>query len=235
MCIPIIRHLHKPATYMLLYAAPVTRKMLHFNRLAYCALPSLPPNCKPSMWLTVELGMISGRLYFDFDEYESIKAFLGIVDDEVDSAKDLEGNEPNQTVNGSVAEDTAVEEPGHTAMQFTAKPVTFMHEYLTALRKDTDISSTPMDYVLTGKVLTPKHPFFSARKVEPLQKKAATRAHEVTQGSQEEEDQHDDELELLMAAEKVQAEPDCEDGEEWYKSRVGAESRQKEKVSEAVW
>jgi hypothetical protein len=52
--------------------------MLHFNNLDYCAIPALPKELKAPMWLTVELGFLAGRLYFEFDEYEAIMALLGM-------------------------------------------------------------------------------------------------------------------------------------------------------------
>ncbi|KAJ9255026.1 hypothetical protein DTO207G8_3210 [Paecilomyces variotii] len=58
--------------HLILYAAPVTKRMQHFNRLAYYSIPSLPVEWTPPPWLPVEIGILAGRLYFDFSEYTSL-------------------------------------------------------------------------------------------------------------------------------------------------------------------
>ncbi|KAK5705789.1 hypothetical protein LTS12_028255, partial [Elasticomyces elasticus] len=72
LLIPQLRAKEKLRVHLLLYAAPVTRKMLHFNKLNFYATPSLPPGWKAPPWLSFELGILSGRLYFDFADYEFI-------------------------------------------------------------------------------------------------------------------------------------------------------------------
>ncbi|QMW44949.1 hypothetical protein G4B11_008369 [Aspergillus flavus] len=53
-----------------MYAAPFTKRMLQFDRLDYCALPSLPKGWSPPPWLPFELGILAVRLYFNFSDYE---------------------------------------------------------------------------------------------------------------------------------------------------------------------
>lgn len=54
--------------------------MLHFNNLMYYSLPRLPKNWKPPTWLTIELGIFAGRLYFEFGEYAALANYLGLAD-----------------------------------------------------------------------------------------------------------------------------------------------------------
>lgn len=78
--IPIIRVAEPPQTHLLIYAAPVSKKMLHFNNLMHYSFPRLPKNWKPPTWLTIELGLFAGRLYFDFGEYAALVNYLGLAD-----------------------------------------------------------------------------------------------------------------------------------------------------------
>ncbi|KAF2186028.1 hypothetical protein K469DRAFT_664515 [Zopfia rhizophila CBS 207.26] len=140
LLIPILRQ-ELADTHLILYSAPVTRRMLHFNSLDFYAIPPLPAGFKAPTWLTIELGILSGRLYFEWEEYGEMLRFLGInsddrmsgLDDEIQSAK-LE--------------------------RFTKNPLTFLHEWLAVRRKGQDFEHTPMGFVTTGKILSAEHPFF---------------------------------------------------------------------------
>src|SRR5436190_13431489 len=76
LLIPLVRDANAVLTHLLTYAGPVTRKMLHFNGLGYYAVPALPARWKPPTWLTIELGIFAGRLYFQFEEYCDICKYL---------------------------------------------------------------------------------------------------------------------------------------------------------------
>lgn len=56
------------SVHLLTYSAPVAKKMLHFGRLKYYALPSLPQNHEVPQQLINELGVFAGRLYMEYDE-----------------------------------------------------------------------------------------------------------------------------------------------------------------------
>ena len=139
---------------MLTYAAPVTRKMLHFNTLQYFSIPTMPTGWKPPAWLVIELGIFAGRLYFEFDEYNGLRKFLGYQDE--DAAPSIEVQELHDTTDeAEMITDTP------QTQSFTAKPLTFLLEWLTVKRKGQNFSHTPMGYVAQGKFLTKSHPFFS--------------------------------------------------------------------------
>ncbi|KAA6409640.1 MAG: hypothetical protein FRX48_06252 [Lasallia pustulata] len=86
--IPLIHLAKQPLTHLLMYAASVTRKMLQFNGLDYYAIPNLPSGWEAPMWLMIELGILAGRLYFEFKEYNSLCQYLGSQQ----ASKMLEGN-----------------------------------------------------------------------------------------------------------------------------------------------
>lgn len=82
--IPILRSDHSSRSLMggmhlIVYAAPVTRRMLQFNHLDYYAVPPLPHDFAPPTWLKIQLGIFSGRLYFDWDEYVPMLGYLGVL------------------------------------------------------------------------------------------------------------------------------------------------------------
>ncbi|KAE8368446.1 hypothetical protein BDV27DRAFT_167987 [Aspergillus caelatus] len=68
--IPIIRTMQSLTVHLILYAAPFTKRMVHFDTLNYYAFPSPPKGWSPPPWLPFELGILAGRLYFKFSEYK---------------------------------------------------------------------------------------------------------------------------------------------------------------------
>ncbi|KAH7021746.1 hypothetical protein B0J12DRAFT_773782 [Macrophomina phaseolina] len=165
--IPIIREARNGLTNLLTYAAPVTRKMLHFNDLNYYAIPPMPAGWNAPTWLTIELGLFAGRLYFDFDEYSDMAKYLGLHEDGKKSLEDRENSPipPTEIHEG----DEAIEDVPHAqdeaassqAFGFTTKPLTFLQEWLAVRRKGQDFTHTPMGYVCQSKPLTANHPFFN--------------------------------------------------------------------------
>lgn len=165
--IALIRDNKEGFTNLITYAAPVTRKMLHFNNLGYYAIPAMPAGWKPPAWLTIELGIIAGRLYFEFEEYSDLRKYLGFreqvgkfkekLEDPVDST-DLQ-----ETDRG--ADDTADEEEivasTREGLSFTSKPLAFVQDWLAVRRKGQDFKYTPMGYICQDKQLTADHPFYT--------------------------------------------------------------------------
>lgn len=146
LLIPQLRAKEKLRVHLLLYAAPVTRKMLHFNKLNFYATPSLPPGWKAPSWLSFELGILSGRLYFDFADYEFILHGLRC---DADSKEYID-------LSGAV---------DHEKFDFDAAKSTlaFLMEWLSIRRQGQDITHTPMGYVCQGWTLRGEHPFFARR------------------------------------------------------------------------
>lgn len=146
--IPILQHLgvDKTACHLIVYNAPITRRMLQFNDLNYYAIPPLPEGFKAPMWLKVELGIFAGRLYFDWNEYEHLSSYLG-------SHGPDEHDDDNDT-------------PRPPKEAFATKPLAFLHDWLAVRRKGQDFEHTPMGFVTTGKPLSASHPFFAAMSAE---------------------------------------------------------------------
>jgi hypothetical protein len=179
--------------HLIMYSPPVTRGMLRLNDLGYHSLPALPKGWKPPQWLTLELGIFAGRLYFEWGEYDGVCRVLGVdpsawtLDEEEDDPTDdedaarLDGTEPptgtpELTIDGA-AESTALlgswprgtvtdasSRTTAAARSFCRKPLSFMAEWLGLRRKGVDFAHSPMGLMSQGKPLHAEHAFF--RKVE---------------------------------------------------------------------
>lgn len=180
--VPILRSRSEPeGVYLLVYAAPVTRRMLQFNCLDYHATPALPEGFRPPTWLSIEIGIFSGRLYFDWHEYAALLGYLGLKQD---LSVDLD------------------------ARPFTAKPLTFLHEWIDSRRKGQDFEHTPMGFVTTSKPLTENHAFFQTLSQEAHADIRPRVAH-VGSGKEEHEENedccsdHDDDDDFMPVVEDV--------------------------------
>lgn len=71
----------KPLVWLLGYTAAVTKSMQSFNCLSYLTVPSWPSHLQVPVWLGIEVGIFSGRLYFEFAEYEPLLAWLAALRD----------------------------------------------------------------------------------------------------------------------------------------------------------
>jgi len=172
--IPILRHtcVRSPMCHLIVYASPITRHMLQFNTLDYYAIPPLPQNFKAPPWLKVELGLFSGRLYFEWDEYVEIMSYLGLQVSEED------GGDRAQPVRKAA---------------FATKPLAFLHAWLAVRRKGQEFEHTPMGFITTGKPLSAKHPFFSTAEQVAQVNVHVQPSAQVTSVDQEDEDESDDE------------------------------------------
>ncbi|KAH7319411.1 hypothetical protein BKA65DRAFT_101684 [Rhexocercosporidium sp. MPI-PUGE-AT-0058] len=169
-----------PASHVLSYAAPITRKMLHFNDLSYYAVPALPSEWKAPAWLCTELGIYAGRLYFDFSEYSSILSFLGVREttsrieeeevDDINASDECEAQKSGE--NGGEVK---------VHKSFTRKPLAFLQEWLAVRRKGQDFAETPMGYICQGKQLSENHPFFRKREAEGPKKAPVAKARVVAE------------------------------------------------------
>lgn len=178
LLIPIIRRAGlRCLVHLMTYAAPITKSTLrNFNGLTYYSMPPLPDDYEFPEWFTVELGILSGRLYVNHEECALVAKYLQISEPKEDQ------------MDGSGEEESA----------FASNPVTFMSEWL-ALRRQSDIQQTPMGYILRGRIgaLHPEHAFFTVKANEsqgvleaPLSSGKRDEAHD------DDEDDDDDSIDL---------------------------------------
>jgi hypothetical protein len=128
------------ACNLIVYSAPLTRHMLHFNDLDYYAIPRLPIDFKAPAWLKTELGIFAGRLYFDWDEYDMIMSYLGMQASEQDATEYV---------------------PVQDKATFATNPLALLHDWLAVRRKGLDFEHTPIGFITTGKPLSAQNAFFT--------------------------------------------------------------------------
>lgn len=180
--------------------------MLHFNDLQYYAVPSLPSDWEASSWVRAELGIYSGRLYFEYPEYYSLLGYLSIreetgkigeeeVDDVALQADGVEEEPETSTIDSHIEQ---------RARAFTRKPLTFLQEWLAVRRKGQDFAHTPMGFICQGKQLLESHPFFLPNDCDQIRKEAQIKKTGATSSGEEEgeaegefcdEDVHNDDFE----------------------------------------
>ena len=154
--LPLAAALRMNAIHVLLYAAPATRRMMHFNNLDFWSFPSLPSGWNAPAWLKIEVGIFAGRLYFDWSEYGDLCRYLGIkaIRDTPRASRQLE----NDTSTRSPQQEIPAKVPEHRLL---AKNIqAFLNEWLTNRRKGQEVAHTPMGYLARGKPLDSSHPFF---------------------------------------------------------------------------
>ena len=139
LVIPILREHADPPTHLLLYAAPFTKRMLHFNRLDYYSLPRLPTEWSPPPWLPFELGILAGRFYLAFAECQ-------------DFQRRIHASYGRPSEVGRLPTSNSIE---------VEIILSFLQEWLNLRRPGQDISHTPMGYICQGLALRSDHPFFA--------------------------------------------------------------------------
>lgn len=193
-------------THLLTYAAPITRKMFQFNDLTYFSVPPLPSEWKAPEWLRMQLGIYSGRLCFEWNEYEPLCKFLGI-EEGCDEASDEEA-ELGVVENGTTEciEEHANDATAHPNEDrstdalvkpkqdlLVSRPLTFLQEWLAVRRRGQDFAHSPMGFMAQGKMLQEDHPFFrKAHEDSQVGSHAERELVPVTHASQGLADQVDD-------------------------------------------
>ncbi|KAI1385347.1 uncharacterized protein F4822DRAFT_445312 [Hypoxylon trugodes] len=206
-----VRKNRASATRLLTYAAPVTRRMLHFNNLRFYSMPPLPDEWQPAEWFTTELGLFAGRLYFEWSEYDSICRILGIDSsalgvEEFDSSEAETNEQYTESVTGGRADATldrangvqdahnnrvgGARRPSQKFCGLTPKPYTFVQEYLAVRRRGQDFTHTPMGFICSGKPLSQDSAFFrrieASRRVQGLMPTGAVHTDNVEDEAPEE-------------------------------------------------
>lgn len=175
LLILMIRAQEKSKVHIMTYAAPVTKNMLHFNALSYYVIPLLPVNYAVPDWLSVELGVLAGRLYMSFEECTAVKRYLGLADD----------------FNAESSQSSSSE---HVDVSATNR-ANFLLDWLTIRRKGQDITHTSMGYICQGRPLHQSHPFFATRIADADGVMMSTAGGQRTGGNLEEAEDEDTDLE----------------------------------------
>ncbi|KAF3286586.1 hypothetical protein TWF970_008438 [Orbilia oligospora] len=107
----------------------------HIGR--FFTIPPISEDWSPPTKLSIELGIVAGRLYFTYEHSNAIKEYLNLDDEEANQEK-------------SQAK----------AMVLAFRPLEFLREWLMLKRKGQDFLHTPMGYLCQSKVLSQTLAFF---------------------------------------------------------------------------
>lgn len=153
----MVRDLNPPCTYLIVYAAPVTRTMVVFDTLKLYSIPSLPDTWSAPPWLVRDLGIFAGRLYFDYEgQYGMICEALGLPS--LESTVSVQSTAP--TGNDLWDELPYDGEPQEEKKRepFSTFPLVFMQEWLGIRRRGQDFSQTMMGDLCRGRKLDNREP-----------------------------------------------------------------------------
>ena len=116
--------------------------MTLFNQLDFYAVPPLKGDNLFPTSLKIELGILSGRLYLDFEEYSETLQYLSIASASATGAE--------------ISDNPAVAERG----EFADDPLRFLQEWLAVTRKGREFGHTPAGYICQGRQLSKNHSIF---------------------------------------------------------------------------
>lgn len=149
LLIPMFRDASKSCVSLLTYSAPVTKSMWLFGTLNYFAMPVRENNPTFLQWLSIEIGVLAGRLYVYFIEYTPLVVWLG-VDQEITPSTGLLDGSSQDTI--SVARGL-----------FVDQRLKFLLEWLTYRRQTLEIMHTPMGGICQKRKLYSEHSCFTQR------------------------------------------------------------------------
>ena len=163
--------------------------MLALNKLTYLTVPGWPRDGKLPGWLAIELGVLSGRLYFEYAEYKNILAWLGLSD-EAEAEAEVEAEAGSEAGPGPWSRPSA-------GLPIK-KPLKFLQEWVSLKRQTQDISYTPVGFLCQRKELHADHFFFTSAERHEHDASAARRAGGGIQRgrdaeSEDDEDEDEDE------------------------------------------
>ncbi|ROT41910.1 hypothetical protein SODALDRAFT_347045 [Sodiomyces alkalinus F11] len=163
LLLPRLRRMEKPQVWLLSYAAPVTKSMRIFNSFGYFIVPSGKRKFKFPSWLGIEVGVLAGRLYFDYSEYGPLLTWLGVSQGEDGGSTESTSSDDTSVVESESASSTAstsstLLSPCGLAIK---EPLKFLLEWLTHRRQTDDIMHTPMGFICQRRRLPEDHTFFS--------------------------------------------------------------------------
>ncbi|KAG8525228.1 uncharacterized protein KY384_008872 [Bacidia gigantensis] len=140
--------------HLITYAAPVTPKMLVFDTLDFYAIPAMPEDWRAPAWLVCELGIFSGRLYFDFQQQAlAVYETMGFSSRFSLPKGDASASDDTLPVNGINQLLGVATQEREKREAFSPKPREFMQEWLALRRKGQDFSQTMMGLLCRGRLL----------------------------------------------------------------------------------
>ncbi|KAF5529463.1 hypothetical protein FNAPI_13867 [Fusarium napiforme] len=149
LLLPILRRIHTPTTFLLTYTSSHTRSLLEVGYLAYYPVPTPKKELAIPFWLSIEIGLMAGRLYLPYDEYTQLRSCLQV----------------DEMAEPSVMTDNVHRSRKHVLPNFGALNPQLLSKFLTEWipyrSRSSDIMHNPMGYLLQNRDLPTNHPFFT--------------------------------------------------------------------------
>ncbi|KAL5619795.1 hypothetical protein FOVSG1_002017 [Fusarium oxysporum f. sp. vasinfectum] len=151
LLLPKLRRIQTPTTFLLTYTAVFTRSLLEVGTLAYCPVPTPEKELAIPSWLSIEIGLMAGRLYLPYDEYTQLRICL----------------EVEERADPSVITNDVHRRRKHILPNFgsvNAQSLSkFLTEWVPHRSRSSDIIHTPMGYLIKNRDLPENHPFFTSK------------------------------------------------------------------------
>lgn len=156
--------------YLLTYAAPTTRKMIAFYSMSFHNLSPTSQEVMLPTWLRVQVFLLAGGLYFNWNDHQALCDFLGIQAAGTVTTEDVPDLHNMQDANEDDVDECRLDSPRsptRAVWPFTARPLTFLQEWLSVRRRGQDFAHSPMGFIAQGKPLQGSHPFFCESDTAP--------------------------------------------------------------------
>ncbi|KAH7217697.1 hypothetical protein DER44DRAFT_754746 [Fusarium oxysporum] len=151
LLLPKLRRIQTPTTFLLTYTSAFTRSLLEVGTLAYCPVPTPEKELAIPSWLSIEIGLMAGRLYLPYDEYTQLRICL----------------EVEERADPSVITNDVHRRRKHILPNFgiiNAQSLSkFLTEWVPHRSRSSDIIHTPMGYLIENRDLPENHPFFTSK------------------------------------------------------------------------
>lgn len=97
------------------------------------------------MWLRIEIGILAGRLYFDYSKYSALIGFLGVY--EIDGKLiENKGKQDDEFLDIQSAAKSQSNKAAATK-SFSSKPLCFLQEWLALRGQGQDFTDTSMGFI----------------------------------------------------------------------------------------
>ncbi|KAG5749551.1 hypothetical protein H9Q70_007795 [Fusarium xylarioides] len=180
LLLPILRRIHTPPAFLLTYTSPCTRSLLEVGCLAYYPVPTPKKELVTPSWLSIEIGLMAGRLYLSYDEYTQLRSCLQ-VDERAEPAVTM-GNV--QRSRKHILPNFGVLNP-----QSLSK---FLTEWIPHRSRSSDTMHTPMGYLIQHRNLPKDHPFFTSKLKSGAIKNRSLAVHGLSTKNTDAEDSNDE-------------------------------------------
>ncbi|KAF5639084.1 hypothetical protein F52700_4254 [Fusarium sp. NRRL 52700] len=180
LLLPILRRIQTPTTFLLTYTSPLTRSLLEVGILDYYPVPTPKTELVIPSWLSIEIGLMAGRLYLPYNQYTQLRSCLK-VDERVEPSMIM--------VDAHRSRKHILPNFGILNPQSLSK---FLSEWISYRSRSSDITLTPMGYLVENRDLPDNHPFFTPQLKSRIAETIPVAVHGVPIKNAEAQDSNDE-------------------------------------------